>query len=126
VDAHTSGATFAGDLAAHWVLQPAGAGSPARIVAGGSLGATPSLAMLSTDAEVEYTGTLTANATLTITSLVAGQELRFLLTQDATGSRTFAITVGASTASVTINSLALSATLVIAVYDGTDLYVKGA
>jgi hypothetical protein len=101
-------------------------GGGARLVAGGSMGATPSLAMQATDTIVDYTGTLTANATLTITSLVAGQELRLLLTQDATGGRTFAITVGASTASVTINTVAAATTLVTAVYNGTDLYVKGA
>lgn len=126
VDDHTSGATFAGDLASHWVLEPAGAGTLARTVAGGSMGATPSLAMLSTDAEVAYTGTLTANATLTVTNLSAGQAIRFLLTQDATGSRTFSITVGASTVAVPVNAQPATYTVVTATYDGTDLYVKGA
>jgi hypothetical protein len=95
------------------------------VVAGGSMGATQSLAMLATDFEVVYVGTLTASATMTITSLLAGQTVRLLLTQDATGSRTFAITVGASTAAVPVNATALAYTVITATYDGTDLYVKG-
>lgn len=126
VDAHTSGATFAGDLAAHWVLQPAGAFAPARVVAGGSLGATPSLAMLSTDGKVMLVGTLSANATLTITSLAAGQVVVLLLTQDATGGRTLSLTVGGSTVAVPVNAAASAYTVVTGNYDGTDLYVKGA
>lgn len=126
VDSHTSGATFAGDLAAHWVLQPAGAAPPARVVAGGSLGATPSLAMLSTDGKVMLVGTLSANATLTITNLSAGQVVVLLLTQDATGGRTLSITVGGSTVAVPVNAAPSAYTVVTGNYDGTDLYVKGA
>jgi hypothetical protein len=126
VDNHTSGATFVGDLAAHWVLQPAGAAAIPRVVAGGNLGATPSLAMLATDSKVIQVGTLNANATFTITNLAAGQIVVLLLTQDATGGRTLSITVGGSTVAIPVNAAASASTVVTGTYDGTDLYVKGA
>lgn len=107
-----------------WAGLPAG--TLPRIVAGGNLGATPNLVLTASDLQVLLVGTLTANATLTLTGLVAGQSVRMLLTQDATGGRTLAVTVGASTAAVTINSAANSVTVVDCIYDGTDLYVKGA
>lgn len=123
VDAHTSGATFSGD-SAHWSLLPV---LPST-VAGGSLGASPSLnvAAQANPLDVIYTGTLTANATLTITGLAAGARLRILLTQDGTGGRTFSITVGGSTAAVTVDLAASASSVADAVYDGTDLYVRGA
>jgi hypothetical protein len=97
-----------------------------RVVAAGNLGATPSLAVLPSDEDVALVGTLTANATLTITGLLAGQSVRLLLTQDATGGRTLSITVGGSTAAVTVNPAAGSTSVVTGFYDGTDLYVRGA
>jgi hypothetical protein len=97
-----------------------------RIVSAGNLGATPALAMLASDEDVTLVGTLTANATLTITGLMASQSVRLLLTQDATGGRTLSITVGGSTAAVSVNAAAGASSVVSCFYDGTDLYVRGA
>lgn len=96
-----------------------------RLVAGGNLGATPSLAMQATDQDVWLVGALNANATLTLTGLAAGQSVRLLLTQDATGGRTLSIAVGASTAAVAVNAGANATSVVSCFYDGTDLYVRG-
>lgn len=100
-------------------------GTLRRLVAGGNLGATPSLAMQSSDKDVWLTGTLTANAVLTIASLVAGHSVRLLLAQDATGGRTLSVQVGASTVAVPVNAAASTVTIVECFYDGTDLYVGG-
>jgi hypothetical protein len=97
-----------------------------RLVAGGNLGATPSLAMQASDHDVWLVGTLNANATLTVTGLAAGQSARLLLTQDATGGRTLSITVGGSTAAVSVNATAGASSVVSCFCDGTDLYVRGA
>lgn len=97
-----------------------------RVVQAGNMGATPTLAMAASDEAVSYVGKLTANATLTITGLAAGQSVRLLLTQDATGGRTLSITAAGSTASVPVNSTANAASVVTGYYDGTDLYVRGA
>lgn len=93
------------------------------VVAGGSLGATPSLdvSAQTNPLDVIYTGTLTANCVLTISNLSSGSKLKLLLTQDSTGGRTFQITVGASTVAISVNST--GSTLIDCVYDGTDLFV---
>lgn len=57
------------------------------VVNGGSLGAAYTLDC-SGKPDVLLIGTLTANATITPTNMVAGQAITLLLTQDGTGSRT--------------------------------------
>lgn len=121
-----SGAATDAELASAVATINAAAAAQRRVVAGGNLGATPSLAMLSSDRDVWLTGTLTANATLTITGLLAAQSVRLLFAQDATGGRTLSITVGGSTAAVSFPAAANAAAIVDCLYDGTDLYVRGA
>src|SRR3954468_10725780 len=68
-----------------------GSGSLPRVVVGGTLGATPTLAVTSTDSEVWLTGTLNANTTLTITGMPKAQVARLFLVQDTTGGRTLTV-----------------------------------
>lgn len=105
----------------------AAAASTLTVVAGGSLGATPALNMASqtNTTAVLLTGTLTANATLTITNLTAGAFVGIELTQDATGYRSFSITVGGSTVYIPVLQNPGTYTVLQCYYDGTDLYVKG-
>jgi hypothetical protein len=95
-------------------------------VALGSLGATPTLALAASDVNVVATGTLTANATLTITGLTAGAAVRLVVTQDATGGRTLSVKVGSSTLAVNVSPAPNVTTVVDAMSpDGIDLYVNG-
>jgi hypothetical protein len=121
-----SGAATDAELATAVATVNASVAAQRRVVAGGSLGATPSLSMLTSDRDVWLTGTLTANANLTITGLLAAQSVRLLLAQDATGGRTLSVTVGGSTAAVTFPTAANAVGIVDCLNDGTDLYVRGA
>lgn len=95
-----------------------------RIAALGSMGATPSLALTSADTQlVVATGTLTANAVLAITGMLAGQTVRLIITQDATGGRILNVTVnGGSSYTIGVVPLIAGNTLVDIFYDGTNVW----
>lgn len=101
----------------------AAASSAPRVVAGGSLGTTYTLDMNS-DLDVWLVGTLSANATITVTNRVAGMTARLLLTQDATGGRSLTVSDGTNSVGVPIPTTANSSTAVdLYSPDGTNIYV---
>lgn len=113
------------DDASHW--RRLSSAQATRVVTGGNLGATPSLALVSSDAEVWLKGTLSANATLTLTGLSAGQKVVLLLTQNASAAKTLTVNDGSGAVAIPLSSAAqvLGARFVIECrYDGTDTLVK--
>lgn len=94
-----------------------------RVVAGGSLGAAYTLDMTS-DLDVWLVGTLSANATVTVSNRVAGMTARLLLTQDATGGRSLTVSDGTNSVAVPIPTTANASTAVdLYSPDGTNIYV---
>lgn len=92
-----------------------------RVVVAGNLGATPTLTIAGDDREVWMTGTLTANAALTISGLATVAIVRLLLLQDGTGGRTLSV----NGTTVTVNATASSPSIMSCYFDGTNLWVNG-
>lgn len=113
--------TDAGAWAAIRALQNATVGG-ATVVNKGNLGATPSLALPS--ANVVMTGTLNANAALTVTGLVIGSVFSLVVGQDATGGRTLTLTNGSQAVSVDTTPLAVT-TITCMSSDGTSIVITG-
>lgn len=118
---------FAEDMATQAELNAVAAAAAAKaapptIVAAGNIGATRSQTVAANQ-ELWLTGTLTTDLTLTVT-MGAGGHLRFLGTQDATGSRTVTVSDGTNSELLTITPAGL-ASFEIDVYspDGSTLYV---
>ena len=95
-------------------------GGEAAIIASGSLGATPTVA-LANQPLTQVTGTLTANCAMTVTGLTAGCTATLLLAQNGTGG--WSLTINGS--SVTIPSAA-NTVFGIQLWspDGTTLYIQ--
>lgn len=117
-------ATFNGVTANPAVEDPVAASdvtSAVTIVSAGNLGATYT-PTFSTSEDTWFKGTLTANLTITITGMSAGQKGRFILTQ-GTGSYTVTITNGVTSWVIAV-PLSSGAVFEIEVSsDGSNLYV---
>lgn len=128
--------TFANQAANTFLAGPASGGSgpiSARVVGGADIAGVTPVAFsatpvfdASTFAEPTFTMTLTGNVTSsTVTNLVAGQKVLFILKQDGTGSRTFAwptICRGASAIAPDAGFVSVQEF----VYDGTNLRATSA
>lgn len=141
VDAHVTG-TANGDylatsgvglLTAHEVdpdahnipaqIAAAGAG-PATVIAGGNLGASPTLD-IDSNARVIYTGTLTANCTLTVDNIPGGAIAFVIVTEDGTGNWTLAVDYGGDVESPTIALGAGETTMLLLVADDAGVVTIG-
>jgi hypothetical protein len=86
--------------------------------------ATSTLDMAAHTANVFCVVTLSANHTLTLKSMTDARSVRFQTKQDATGGRTFAISNGATTQTVTLPSTAAGAVAwVDAWFDGDSIVI---
>lgn len=98
-----------------------------EVYALGNMGASPTIALGSSTSDVQVsvvTGTLTANAKVTITGMQAGQLLKFVMTQDSTGGRSLAFTIGSSTVTVGVVPRPSTTTIFEIFYDGAAPWVN--
>jgi hypothetical protein len=115
---------------AGWEALPGGStggGSvSSRTVVGGNLG-TAAQVNLAGYGDVQFTGTLNADCTLTIVGLPTGpSRLLLLLQQDSVGGRLLTISFGGGSQQVQIPNGANDSMIVqVASPDGSDLYVQG-
>ena len=92
-----------------WTLQ--GVFPTVEVIALGNSGASKSVDMTNRS-WVWATITLTANCTITVSNTTDGDQVKLLVKQDGTGSRTLTLSDGSSQSAITIDSTANSQTIV--------------
>jgi hypothetical protein len=100
-----------------------GGGGPARVVNGGNLGTTETLA-LAGDPDVWLRGTLNANCVVTVTGLSAGCRFILDLAQDGVGGHTLTISDGTTSTPVAVSTVANAAVFVLGYsWNGSDITI---